>query len=406
MRGKKTAELDAVAAVQEQTAQAAALAQISGQELLSDPRLNPATRSHADRLRVDELVKALDASHSRALRRDRVRDARASEAERTLEAIALADRASSPARSVLALHNGKRAYMRLSVAASLALSAGSAMGVEAAAHRLDAPTGSGYLAEIGLTGLATAAITYRAHLAEHRGELDKGSWQSRALWALMTVPLLISVGCNLATLNAVGAFCAISAVAFSLLSCVIADRSSAAMQDRAAEVDEADAATLRAVAMGEDLPPVQVEEGPAIPESGVREIEESRDSGDGAGHIVEPPVEVEGGHIDSDQHDPDGSEGPRADVAGDDDGESEVENEGQEDGVPLGAASRSPEMVRVLAAAEARRAAGEQTRARVADFLTRHPDATIPQIATGLQLSDATAKRHRRALRGANGVEL
>src|SRR5690606_6722131 len=112
--------------------------------------------------------------------------------------------------------------------------------------------GTGYVAEVGLTGLSTAAILYRAHLAEHRGELGRG-WQARALWALMIVPLAASITANLTTGNALGAACAVGAAAFALLAIVVADRSAAAMQARAAEVDAADEAELQRVAMGEDL---------------------------------------------------------------------------------------------------------------------------------------------------------
>lgn len=249
----KKRELDVVAAVQETTAQAASLAGISGQELLSDPRLNPATRPHADRLLIEQQVKALDGDHALRLRRHRVVEARADEAERTLQAIALARRASNPARSVWELHRGRRVWSRLSLAASVVLAAGSAMGVEAAAHALSAPTGTGYISEVGLTGLATAAIAYRAHLAEHQGELKPKSWQQRALRTLMTVPLLISVIANLTQLNALGAACSVGAAAFALLGAVVADRSAAAMQARANEVGEARERELHVVAMGHDL---------------------------------------------------------------------------------------------------------------------------------------------------------
>src|SRR5690606_8952055 len=164
MSRKDTITPSVVDAVREQTEQAAALAEIDGQDRLADPRLNPATRRRADELRTEQLTRALDAEHSRLLRRHRVADRHAAEAEETLQAIALARQAASPARSVLALHRGKRLYLRLSLAASLTLSAGSAMGVEAAARALNAPTGSGYIAEVGLTGLSTAVILYRAHL--------------------------------------------------------------------------------------------------------------------------------------------------------------------------------------------------------------------------------------------------
>jgi len=245
--------LDVVEAVQGQTSQAAALAGIVGQELLADPRLNPATRPHADRLHTEQHIKALDGNHALVLRRHRVVEARADEAEQTLQAIALAERASSPARSVWELHRGRRLWSRLAVSASVALAVGSAMGVEAAARALKAPTGTGYLAEIGLTGLSTAAITYRSHLAAHRGKLKDGSWQKMWLWVLMTVPLLISVVANLAKLNALGAACATGAAAFALLGAIVADRSAEAMADRADEVSEVNLAELRATAMGHDL---------------------------------------------------------------------------------------------------------------------------------------------------------
>lgn len=256
-RKNKTTVVDDVRA---QTDQAAALAAISGQERLADPRLNPATRGHADQLRDAQQIQALNAADARLRRRYRVEDRCAAEAEETLDAIALARQATSPARSVRALSIGKKHFTRVSLTASIVLAVGSAMGVEASAAMLGAPTGSGYLAEIGLTGLATFAITYRSHLAEHRGKLVRKTWQSRVLWALMIVPLLVSVACNLVSLNVIGAFCSIFAAGFALAACVVADRSAAAMQDRVAEVSVEDEDRLRRIAMGGDLfAPVAVE---------------------------------------------------------------------------------------------------------------------------------------------------
>lgn len=438
MRGRnKTAAPGVVAEVEARTAEAAALAGIAGQHRLADPRLNPATRPHADRLRDVQQVRALDAEHSRLLRRHRVADARAEDAERTLEAIALARRASSPARSVLALHNGRRTWSRLSLAASVVLAVGSAMGVEAAAEALTAPAGTGYVAELGLTGLATAAITYRAHLAEHRGRLEPGSWQKRTLWVLMTVPLLVSVAANGFMVNLLGAACSIGAAAFAALGAVVADRSAAAMQDRAAEVDEADEDGLRAVAMGDDLfapvaelpgededpdegdgqdaapfrrvagDPPQDDENPAEDEvsgearAGVAELAawlaEQEPPAEGApaaeapapdggptgtaldvprGHI-EGAGGRQGGHIDSEQdgpeHAPEGAPGPGSDAG------------------------------RVLAAAEARRALGASTRHRISEYLAEHPGASNSAVAAALGMSTATVKRHRRGLRRQDG---
>ncbi|TNY34553.1 helix-turn-helix domain-containing protein [Thermomonospora catenispora] len=423
MAGRKKAA-DVVAEVQRRTEQAAALEQISGQERLDDPWRNPATRGLADELRDEQQRQALRAEHSRVQRRLRVADARAAEAERALEALALARQAASPARSVLALHTTKRTYLRLALGASVVLAAGSAMGVEATASAIGAPGGTGYIAEVGLTGLATAAITYRAHLAEHGGVVERGSWQSRVLWALMVVPLLVSVGCNLGTLNVVGALCSIGSAAFALLSCVIADRSAAAMQARAAEVTATDEHELRAVAMGEDLF--------TIPASPVRE-ERDDDGGQEADQEVEqetggegePPAAVDPVAVEADRGaaaleawlaDQDG--GPDGGVAAvappDGRGPQGAERaEGADEG-SMRPSMRTPGRIegdqadrpdpaggadRVLPAVQARRALGASTRQRIALYLEEHPGASVPEVAQALGLSKDTVKRHRRALR-------
>ncbi|GAA4630081.1 hypothetical protein GCM10023196_053970 [Actinoallomurus vinaceus] len=51
-----------------------------------------------------------------------------------------------------------------------------------------------------------------------------------------------------------------------------------------------------------------------------------------------------------------------------------------------------------LKAAETRRARGQQTRARIAAYIARRPNATVEQIAKALDMSTATVKRHRRAI--------
>lgn len=444
-----------VDAVREQTEQAAALAAIDGQARLADPRLNPATRGHADVLRSEQLTRALDAEHSRLLRRHRVADRRAAEAEETLQAIALARHAASPARSVRALHRGQRAYSRIALAASVVLAGGSAMGVEAAAQHLHAPTGTGYVAEIGLTGLATAAIMYRAHLAEHRGDLGDG-WQRRTLWALMTVPLLVSIAANLGTRNALGAACALGAAAFSVLACVVADRSSAAMQKRVDEVSAEDEDAIRATAMGEDLfAPVAagpdeartVREPVRRPDECDRPRTRTREDGpraegqdDAAGSACgdgldgdgdrqeqrgkadavadaarvgvdelaawlasqEPPEEgaapparpePEGGPSGAVRDLPDRPEDRIEAAAERRGGHIDPDQEGPTEGQAV------PNANRVLSATQARRALGAATRGRIADYLASHPNASNSAIAAALDLSTATVKRHRRELR-------
>lgn len=417
IRKSKASEVEVVRAVAERTRQAAELAAISGQERLADPRTNPAVRGLADELRDEQQRQMLRAEHSRLLRRHRVADRRAAEAERALEALALAREASSPARSVLALHTGRRLYLRVSMAASVVLAAGSAMGVEkVATETFHAPTGSGYIAEVGLTGLATLAIHYRAHLTSHGGTLVKRTWQNRVLWALMTVPLLLSVVANLAKTNAIGAACAIGAAAFSALAWVIADRSAAAMQDRAAEVSAQDEAELERAAMGDDLfsapqgdaegndgdgqvDPVAVEAG-----RGVAEVEawlaDQQDGPDGGVAAGVPSPDGSGPHGAAAEVGPDdtaervdrGSMRPRVHIDGDQ--PDRVSGEG-----PDGAGGAR----RVLPAAQARRALGASTRHRISQYLTEHPGASHAQVARALKLSEDTVKRHRRALRKSGG---
>ncbi|RFU41549.1 hypothetical protein DZF91_11270 [Actinomadura logoneensis] len=464
MRGKKeAAALDVVEAVAQQSRQAAELAGIAGQERLIDPRLNPATRPHADRLRDEQQHRDLDAAAARSARRHRVADARAAEAERTLEALALARRTSSPARSVLALHSGRRVYGRLALGASAVLAAGSAMGLEAAASAMDAPTGTGYIAELGLTVLSTVAISVRAMLAEHRVEVKHGTWQAWTLWVLMTVPLLASIATNLAMTNSVGAACSIGAAAFGLLGIVVADRASAGMQARAAEVDAADEAQLRAVALAEDLPVVggQAAEAPAIdaataprrpdererPRTRTRTREDGPQDQDGghdadlpegeavaAGVAADPVAALaERGAAElaewlADQDGPDGGvrptalpgpsgHGPQgaaataldaaAEAGADPSAEPvrtgahiDTDQDEREDEPDAGEAGPDREgPERVLPAIEARRAMGASTRQRIAEYLSTHPAATVGQIAADLDLSRTTVKRHRGELR-------
>ena len=161
MRGysRKNTDTNVVAAVAQQTAEAADLARIDGQHRLASPHTNPAVRTHADELRDDEHRRALSALHTRALRKLRVADRRADNAERTLEVLQAAREMSSPARSVLALHKGRTRFMGAALGASLTLSAGSAIGVAALAVKHGSPAEIGYIAEVGLTGLTTTVST-------------------------------------------------------------------------------------------------------------------------------------------------------------------------------------------------------------------------------------------------------
>jgi DNA-binding CsgD family transcriptional regulator len=386
-----------VASVEQQTAEAAALAHITGQGRLADPRTNPAVRAHADRLRDEQHRRALDAEHARLLRRHRVGDRRAEHAERTLEAIQSARSTMSAARSVMALHRGRFRFLAVALAASVSLSVGSAIGVAALARQLGAPSTVGYLAEIGLTGLTTTVILYRSHLAEHGGTVE--GWQARVLWLLMLGPLAASIAANATSTGPVGVFCSIGAAAFSLLSYVISDRSAAALRDRAADVTGDEENELRAIATGEDLF--------ALPTDAERDAEALGNLLDEGGRpelfsdaalaewLQEPPDDGVTSPLPSPV-----TGGPHsAAIALPRTPETETVRPGQIEAEQDRHDAETGAGDRVESAAAARRAVGAINRARVAACLADHPDATVEQIADALALSVSTVKRHRRAIR-------
>ncbi|RKS10025.1 winged helix-turn-helix DNA-binding protein [Nocardiopsis sp. Huas11] len=424
-----------VETVAEQTKQAASLAGIEDQALLADPRTNPRVRGHADALRDDQQRRALDLEHRRALRRGRVADNRAGYAERTLEAIQAARETASPALSVVALHVGRRRFMGASLAASLLLSVGSALGVEAAAQGWDAPSGVGYLAEVGMTGLATTVILYRSHLTQHRGAVT--GWQNGALWVLMLAPLLGSIIASTTGSGPVGAACSIGAAAFALLAYVVADRSSNAMRKAAARVDQADETELRTAALGEDLFTLDAPAGegtqlvgtPALRPGSVRDTDGTRPRIDGwlspEGRPLLPIIAAAGSGVTEDdswvfddesefadqveayvrdrRDPPDGSAGtapvgpsdtpsPDAASAARDTGGDTRGDQHADDG------GESTEVV--LSPAEAKRLEGVKNRTRIAEYLVRHPHATVSDIAEAVGLTERTVQRHRQALRG------
>jgi hypothetical protein len=237
--------------VERRAAEAAKLAKIPGQTRLRDPRTNPAVRSHADHLLNVQHRLQLDAEHGRLRRRHRVEDRRAEHAEKALEALQSAREASSAAKSVLALHASRTRYMRVSLATSITLAFGSARGLEQLADRHGIPAGSGYIAEVGLTGLATIVILAKSDLTQHGGKVK--AWQSSALWTLMVAPLVASMVANVHGGNAIGAICAAGAAAFAFFSYIIADAFATSARDQAARVTGEDETDLRKIAVGDDL---------------------------------------------------------------------------------------------------------------------------------------------------------
>lgn len=240
-----------VESVQDQTAQAADLARIPGQDMLTDPRTNPAVRALLDHLRNEQHRMQLEAEHGRAKRRHRVDDRHRAEAELTLHAILQAKQASSPARSVLALHRGRTWFMGASLTASVSLSVGSAFGVGHLADELGAPKVTGWVAEVGMVGLSTITILYLAHLFRH-------GWVPSALHRLLLGflaigPLLGSVVANSFGAGPVGVACSVGAALFGVFSHLVSDNSAGALRKKADEVGMEDAQTLRATALGDDL---------------------------------------------------------------------------------------------------------------------------------------------------------
>jgi len=302
----------------------------------------------------------------------------------------------------MALHTGRRRFMGVSMAASLSLSAGSAMGVAHLAHRLGAPSAVGYIAEVGLTGLSTAAVLYRSHLAEHRGELD--GWQNRTLWALMVVPLLASMVANAVSIGAVGVFCSVGAAAFGALAAVIADRSAATLQARAGEVTDADQAELEAIAMGDDLftavpaeqePTTAERESEALADTFTEPISLELFTNEAlAAWLSEPPD----GGVTSAMGTPDtgGPHDTARDLPAAD--EAATVRSAQIDADQRQGEGGSDAAHGLTSATQARRAAGQQTRARIAAYMAEHPGHTIEQIAAAVGVSRATVTRHRRAI--------
>jgi hypothetical protein len=407
---------DVVADVRHQVEQAAALAAIGDQDRLTDPYLNPATRGQADELRTDELARLLADRHRRTVRRLRVTDRRADAAERTLVLIQQAREATSPAHSVLALHQGRSRAMAAAMTASVALMAGAATGVAALAEDLDLHGGAGWVAEIGMTGLSTAAILVRSHLARHGYQVT--GWQSKSLWALAIVPMLCSVAANAVAAGPIGIACSIGAAAFATLAHLIAETYGEAIVARAGEVTRDDEAELYAAALGEDprrtvSPAAEAEdeapalERPAVPELRAEDavqayadtmvaaieqwLDDGPDGGTGAVPVVPDAPAPSGAAVRQDEpEDGAGDEGAHIVVVQDGEG---AHIESDQDARPVRSGSGSG--AHVERAHAARRQIGDVTRRRIRKYLAENPGATTRQIVRDLRISPATVRRWR-----------
>src|SRR5690606_37859576 len=380
-RRNRAATTDVVAALQEQVRQAQALASVPRQELLRDPRLNPATRALADALEAERLRVRLEAEHRRVLRAQQERERQEAEAVRAAAAVDAARAATDPALTVLSVVRARRRYTWLCLSASLLLSVGSAMGLEAAVQRYwpSAPDGVGYLAEVALTGMSTAAIVWSGLLAR-TGAQFSGPVRA-ALGAMVALPLLASVVGSTLGSGPVGAVTSLGAAAFSALAWLVATTAATAT---AALLDRIDQRTAPVVDEGGES------DEPSSPPDDALAVVGDALAEEAAAYLRALPERPD--------HTSDRADEATSDRAGDHTGNTLVATSDRASSRP--ADDVDERAVRAQGIAARRREEGRRNRIRVADYIAAHPDATTREIAEHTGLSEATVRRIRRSLRG------
>lgn len=363
IRTKKTPEVtgDVVATLQEQVRQAQALAAVPEQKLLSDPKLNPTTRGLSDSLTTARLQTELELEHRRELRRGREQDRKEERAARRAAAIDNAREATSDANIALDMTTRRRRFTLGALGASLLCSVGSAMGVEAAVQAAypEAFDGVGYLAEVGLTGMATMAIAWRGGLAGSKAKLD--GLPVPVLNAMIAVPLLASIIASTAGSGPVGAVCSIAAAAFAWMAYLISVTGAEAITQA---VTRMDAETAR-----EDVEDQGDEELP-------RRSDRDRDA-----------LEVVGEEI-ADQ----AADFLRHQDHGGDHGGDDTSSPGGDDG-STGDIHPSTDAPPALEDAARRRS--QSARQRVEDYYKDHPDAPVKRAAAELGVDPKTVRKYR-----------
>src|SRR5690554_1282654 len=396
-RKKSSNNVDVVQALQQRVQQAQALSAIPEQDLLANPSLNPATRSLADRLQAERLRARLEAEHRRVLRAQRETERRAEEAVRAAAAVDAARAATDPALTVLSVVRSRRRFTVLCLTASLVLSVGSAMGLEAAVQRYypDAPTGIGYIAEVALTGMSTAAIVWSGLLAR-TGAQFSGPVRA-ALGAMVALPLLASVVGSTLGSGPVGAVASLGAAAFSALAWLVATTAAtatAALLDRidqrtAPVVDEGGESDESSSTVGDALAVV----GDALAEEASAYLRALPERPDHTSDRVDESTSDRAGEPSSGRTDESTS-----DRASDHTGNLLVATSDRTSDRPADDVDERAARARAIAAR--RREEGRRNRRMVADYIAAHPDATTREIAKHTGLSEATVRRIRRDLRG------
>ena len=360
MTGKKNKHevTDVVADLQERTRQAQELAAIPRQELLADPRLNPATRAQADALEAARLRERLDLDHRRVMRSEREADRRATEAVRAAEAVDRARAATDPAYTVLALVRNRGRFAAVALGASLLLSVGSAMGLEAAVttHYPDAPTGIGYVGEIALTGMSTAAIIWAGLLA--RGNtFPVGPWRT-ALIALIVGPLIVSIVGSVIGSGPVGAVASIGSAAFAWFSYLVSVTSSEAITQLVTR--------MRTTTATEVPTPAEGQGDDVLP----RRADRARDALEVVGEeIAERAADYLRDHGGDDTSSPGGDDGSTGDI--------------------------HPSTDTPPALEDAARRRSQTARQRVEDYYQSHPDAPVKTAARELGVDPKTVRKYR-----------
>ncbi|MEU3310882.1 hypothetical protein [Nocardiopsis sp. NPDC006832] len=359
----------------QRTVQAAkALESIPGQELLEDPALNPATRAKYDALTAERLEAALQADHRRKLAEAKEQARLAEEAAQVAEIIDQARRATSPARTIIDMSRHQKTFGRVSLAASLLLSVGSAIGLGALVESQGGPMPVGWVAEVGLTGLSTAVIVWRGLLARAGTQVDDRT--GRLFLALMVVPLLISIVGSYFGTGPVGVACSLGSALFAGLTYLINTSASDAIKQSITKIDTTKKEP------SEQTAHTETPRASTLPR---------RAPGDTLGEDGEALADDVAEFLRS--HGPGPSEHPRSH------GEIEAPDESEEGQVSPSERPRSHgDEDRPLTAQERRRLEGLKNRERVADFLYEHPDATHADVAAALDLGVSTVRRIRKEL--------
>lgn len=390
-RRKKHEERPAAAPVTadqiQKTVQAAkSLASIPDQRLLEDPALNPQTRARYDELTAARLEAELDLIHRRKLREAEEADRREGEQAEVDRVIAAARRATSPARTILDMTRHQARFGRVSLAASLALSFGSAMGLAALVDANGGPIAVGYLAEVGLTGLSTTVIVWRGILARAGATIEPATLKLFAV--LVAVPLLVSIVGSTLGSGPVGAACSIGSALFAGLAYLINTSASAAIGQSIREIDRIEARQTAASEVSQGpahtdeprpsaLPRRRAGNGPAVVGDAI--AEEASDYLRSHGSPSERPPERNRSHDETDE----------------DDDRMESQVTSSERGRSHGYEKASE---RVLTAQERQRLEKQHRIRRIAEYLRAHPGAQTGEVAGALGLGESTVRRLRREI--------